>query len=61
MGATHNVLGFLWFMSFAFFLIKGTNFFGTPKTKANVTILTGFALITFCVLALGFAFSDMTS
>lgn len=61
MGATHNILGFLWFMSFAFFLIKGTNFFGTPKAKANVTIFTGFALITFCVLALGFAFSDMTS
>lgn len=58
MGAAHNVLGF---MLFAFFLIKGTSLFGNQRTKANITVLTGVALITFCGLALSFVYADLSS
>lgn len=54
MGLTHNILGFIWFMLFAFILTKGTNILGTKSTKANITLATGVALLAFSAVSLYF-------
>lgn len=54
MGLIHILMGFVWLMTFAFLLIKGADVFGAEKTKANMTLLTGFFLIIFAVLSLLF-------
>lgn len=52
MGITHNVLGFCWFMTFAYLLNNGLKLFGSEGAKAIITMLTGAALLCFSIAAL---------
>lgn len=54
MGLTHNILGFIWFMSFAFLLRKGANLMG-GQSKEIITLLTGISLIAFSATAIYYA------
>ncbi len=58
MGLTHNVLGFCWFMTFAFLLNRGVKMFDERHARANITLVTGLALVAFCLVALFYVFRD---
>ncbi len=52
MGITHNILGFLWFMTFAALLTRGANLLSSQRARSMITIATGCALVLFAGLAL---------
>jgi threonine/homoserine/homoserine lactone efflux protein len=59
MGLAHNILGFCWFMTFAYFLVRGLKLFGTASARSNITIITGIALMIFSFTALYYVGHDL--